>query len=82
MTKLGEISNTLSVPTPFQLGLWPRALSLQPQHPYSLFNFANKNYINFPNMVFNETNKKYDHSLSTYQNLFYEAQDQTVLYHN
>lgn len=34
-------------------------------------------------MVFNETNKKYDYSISTYQNLFYEAQDKTVLvYHN
>lgn len=51
--------------------------------PLQPLNFGNKNYIDFRDMVLNETNKKYDHSLSTYQNLFYEAQDQTFLrYHS
>lgn len=75
MTKLGEISCKLRVPTPLQLGLWPRA--------FSLLSHASKYYIHFSNMDFNETNKKYDDSISTYQNLFYEAQDKTILlYHN
>lgn len=81
MTKLGEPPARSACQHPLRFGLWPRALSLLP--PLQPPNFASKYYIHFSNMVFHETNKKYEYSISTYQNLYYEADDKTVLlYHN